>query len=852
MPYTRLSAHPSALLRYSRRLLTSGVLLVLVLGSYFWFTTPLPDLAHLRERAALGDTRILDRTGRLLYAVPDPLSGRQQPVALTQIAPALRQATIAVEDASFHQNVGLDLRGIVRAAWSNLRSGRIVAGGSTLTQQLARNFLLDPDLARQRSLERKLREAILALKLTASLPKDEILTLYLNQTYYGGLNYGVEAAARHYFGKPAADLDLAEAALLAGLPQAPSAYDPLLHPEAARTRQLQVLQAMVHAGMIDAEQATRAADEPLQLAGAAPTMLAPHAVTYLLAELSAEFGPDAMLRGGLTVTTTLDLELQEATQIAVRRRLADLNRPRGDTPGYHIQGGAVVILDPTDGAILTMVGSPDFANRSAQGQVNAALALRQPGSAIKPLTYALALSKGWTAATIILDVPGSFTGGDGRPYTPENYDRTFHGPLSLREALATSSNVAAVRTLDYVGLPALLDLAAQLGINSLGSDAARYGLALTLGSGEVTPLELTAAYAAFANGGERVYPYAVMGITDAVGRPLPIGSLGAHPRRAILSPQVAYLINMILADPYARMRAFGATSPLTLDRPAAVKTGTTSDWRDNWTVGYSPDRVVGVWVGNPDGSPMRGVSGITGAAPLWHEVMLAAHRNLPVRSFAQPAGIVELTVCAASGLLPAPACPATRREYFIVRTAPERADNSHVRVRLDPVLNCLAPPDYPAARSVVRSFYLPPPDAAAWAATQRLPSPPRTPCPPLTAGSMAPSRPVALPTPQATATPLLVTPGDGARFQLAPGLPLERQQILLEAQASDTVTQLRILVDGTTIAQLDSPPYHAFWQLRPGEHVAWVELHDRDGNFNRSPDVRFMVERSADVPHNTP
>ena len=537
----------------------------------------------------------------------------------------------------------------------------------------------------------------------------------------------------------------------------------------------------------------------------------------------------------------------------MRRRLADLNRPRGDTPGYHIQGGAVVILDPNDGAILTMVGSPDFADRSAQGQVNAALALRQPGSAIKPLTYALALTKGWTPATIILDVPGSFTSRDGRPYTPANYDNTFYGPLSLREALATSSNVAAVRTLNAVGLPALLDLAARLGINSLGSDAARYGLALTLGSGEVTPLELTAAYAAFANGGERVYPYAVMSIVDAAGRPLPIGTLGAQPRRAVLSPQVAYLISDILADPYARMRAFGTTSPLTIDRPAAVKTGTTSDWRDNWTVGYTPDRVVGVWVGNPDGSPMRGVSGITGAAPLWHEVMLAAHRNLPVRSFPQPAGIVELTICAASGLLPAPACPATRSERFIAGTAPDRVDDTHVRLRLDPRLNCLAPPDYPAERTVVRSFYLPPPAAAAWAATQRLPTPPRIPCPPpTTAAGMAPSRPIALPTPHTTAAPTLVTPGDGATFQITPGIPMERQQILLEAQASDAVAELRIMVGSTAVVQLDGPPYRAFWQLRPGEHVAWVEVRDRQGNFSRSPDVRFMVEPAAATPQQIP
>jgi penicillin-binding protein 1C len=838
-------SHISRLLRLSRRALVAGALIALGLGLYLWLSTPLPDPARLRERAALGSTRILDRAGRPLYELPDPFSGWQRPVPLGQIAPALRQATVAVEDAGFYRNPGVDARGILRAAWSNLRSGAVVAGGSTITQQLARGFLLDPRLAGQQSIERKLREAVLALKLTARLPKDEILALYLNQVYYGGLSYGAEAAARYYFGKPAADLDLAEAALLAGLPQAPSAYDPFAHPEAARARQAQVLAAMARAGVISAEQAERAAAEPLQLAGRPPAMRAPHFVTFVIDGLAAELGPDVALRGGLTVTTTLDLDLQEAAQAALRRRLADLAAPRDGAPAQAVRGGAVVVLDPADGAILTMVGSPDFADAAAQGQVNAALALRQPGSAIKPLTYALALERGWTPATTILDVPSSFPASGGPPYAPQNYDRTFHGPLSLREALATSSNVAAVRALDYVGAPALLDLSARLGIGSLGRDAARYGLALTLGSGEVRPLELTAAFAAFANGGERVTPHPLLAIAGPDGRPLPLGALGPRPRERALAPQVAYLISDILADRYARMRAFGAAGPLDVGRPAAAKTGTTSDWRDNWTVGYSPDRAVGVWVGNPDGRPMRGVSGLSGAGPVWHDVMLAAHRGLPARPFARPPGVVEVIVCVDSGLLPSPACPATRAERFIAGSAPTRADDAHLAVRVDPRLGCRAPAGYPAERTITRIFYLPPPGAEAWAAAQGLPAPPRAACPaPAAAGgaggaaSPAPSAP---PPAAPTGVPALLAPGDGALFRLTPGVPLERQRLALEAQAGPGAVSLSIVVDGAAVASFGEPPYRAFWQLRPGAHAAWVEIRDAVGNLSRSPAVRFIV-----------
>lgn len=846
--------HFRRLLRWGARGFGAALALLLALGGYLWFSTELPTPERLRERAALGNTRILDRNGRLLYALPDPLSGRQRPAPLTEIPLTLRQATIAVEDASFYANPGVDLRGILRAARDNLRSGAIVSGGSTITQQLARNVLLDPELAQQRTFERKLRETVLALKLTATYSKDEILALYLNQIYYGGMSYGVEAAARHYFGKPVRDLDLAEAALLAGLPQAPSRYDPFADPEAAQVRQAQVLAAMVRAGFITPAEAATARAEPLQFAAGASTMRAPHFVTYALAGLTAEFGPDAVARGGLTVTTTLDADLQDAAQLILRRHIDRLNTQRDGRPGHQASSGAVVILDPADGAILAMVGSPDFA-AAEHGQVNAALARRQPGSAIKPLTYAAALERGWTPASLLLDVPVSFPTREGRPYTPENYDQTFHGPLTLRTALATSSNVAAVRLLDAIGVPALLEMAARLGITSLDAGRARYGLALTLGGGEVTPLELTAAYAAFANGGQRVTPYAILALSDGRGAISP-QTLAAAPPAPALAPEVAYLISDILSDPYARMRAFGTRSPLDIDRPAAAKTGTTSDWRDNWTIGYTPDRVVGVWVGNADGSPMQHVSGITGAGPIWHDVMRVAHRGLPPRSFARPPTIVEQPICAASGLLPAPNCPATRLERFVRGAEPSRPDNTHVAVAIDPTLGCRAPAGYPADRTVTRIFRILPPEAEAWAVSAGVPHLPRDTCPPLAqapapapgwSSELTSNPPVSPPdsVPGAAPAPAIVEPAPGAVFAISPGVPRDRQQIAIIARAGGAAaTRVTIMVDGAAIASFTAPPYRAFWPLTPGRHRALVEVEDAQGRTWRSAEVEFVVNTS--------
>jgi 1A family penicillin-binding protein len=859
------------LVRWAGRACGLGLAALLLIGAYLWLTIDLPSPEHLRARAALGGTRILDRRGQLLYEAPDPLSGRRRPLPIAEMPLALRQATIAVEDRDFYANAGVDPRGILRAVWANLRSGELVAGGSTITQQLARGFLLEPDLAQQRTLGRKLRESVLALKLTAAYPKDEILALYLNQTYYGGLAYGVEAAAQHFFGKTARDLDLAECALLAGLPQAPSRYDPLADRAAALARQAEVLDAMARAGYISAVQAAAAKAEPLQFATGAEPMRAPHFVAYVLDQLAAQLGPEAVARGGLTVTTTLDADLNDAAQQILRRQLAQLAQPRNGEPDHRAHNGAVVVLDPSDGAILAMVGSPDFGDASIQGQVNAALARRQPGSSIKPLTYAAALERGWTPATTILDVPGSFATREGRPYIPQNYDRAYHGPLSLREALATSSNISAVRVLDRIGVPALLDMAERLGITTLSEDSGRYGLALTLGGGEVTPLELTAAYAAFANGGYRVTPYAIASIsrpptTDhqpptAENEASSISdrqALSCHlvilsschlvgRRSSVVAPQVAYLISDILSDRYARMRAFGTSSMLDVDRPAAAKTGTTSDWRDNWTVGYTPDRAVGVWVGNADGRPMEGISGVSGAGPTWHEVMLAAHRGLPPRPFARPAGIVEVAICAEGGLLPGPYCPGTRLERFVAGTQPTRADDTHVRVTLDPALGCRVPAGYPPAQTAPRVFRILPPEAEAWAVVAGLPRVPRQVCtiPTNDEGRRTNEQgePASFgPSPSSELTPALLRPAAGAVFTISPGVPRERQRIVLSAQAGEGAARLTIYMDGQPLATFARPPYRAFWQLAPGAHRALVEVEDQQGKKRRSEEVDFVVE----------
>ncbi len=691
----------------------------LAFAGYAYIAASLPSPEELRTRSVtFASTKIYDRNGGLLYEVFDPRGGRRTMVGLKDISPYLRQATIATEDQHFYQHPGVDPIGIVRAVWQNVSERGIVSGASTIPQQLARTVFLSPEERTQRTLTRKIKEAVLATEINRRYSKDTILEIYLNTIYYGHLAYGVEAAAETYFGKTAAELSLAEAALLAGLPQSPAIYDPFTNPEAAKARQAIVLGLMVEQGYITPAQAEAARSEELRLVPQPGDMCAPHFVTYVRQLLEQKYGSAVLYQGGLQVYTTLDPRLQDIAERVAREQVAAL-------ADRHVTNAALVAMRPDTGEILAMLGSVDFFDPEIDGQVNVALRLRQPGSAIKPVTYVAAFERGWTPATLIMDVPTEFPDGANPPYKPTNYDEKFHGPVLVRTALGSSYNIPAVKTLQYVGLPAFLEMAHRLGINSLNRPD--YGLSLTLGGGDVTLLELTGAYAVFANGGRRVPPVTVLRLLDNYGRVIE----EYHPPEGqqVISPQHAYLITSILSDNEARTPAFGPNSVLKLSRPAAVKTGTTDDWRDNWTIGYTPDLVVGVWVGNSDNTPMARISGVTGAGPIWHNFMEEALADTPPRDFPRPEGIVTVEICADSGTIPSPVCPRKKLEIFAAGQGPLGPEyDIHQMVRIDRTTGQRATEFCPENLVEEKYFQVYPPEGREWAEQHGIPQPPTETC----------------------------------------------------------------------------------------------------------------------------
>ncbi|MCA9940660.1 MAG: transglycosylase domain-containing protein [Anaerolineales bacterium] len=629
-----------------------------------------------RTRDTFETTRIFDRNGQLLWEFFG--EGNRTQIPLSQIPQNLIDATIAIEDDSFYENNGLDAPSLVAAIIANLRhpEGRPI-GGSTITQQLVRHVAFDYDERTAVSYNRKTKEIILAWIMNRKYSKDEILELYLNEIYYGNLAYGIEAAAQTYFEIPARDLDLAQAALLAGLPQSPIELDPLTNPDAAKERQWLVLSQMVRDDKISQEEANAAYLEPLTFAPQEVSLVAPHFAVYVRQQLEAQFGADVVANGGLQVTTTLDLDYQRLAELLARQHVAAL------AADHHLTNAALVALKPGTGEILAMLGSVDYKDETIDGNVNVALSPQQPGSAIKPITYAAALSPDpntgtptWTAADLLWDVPVSYPQFDGSTYSPVNYDGRFHGPVRLREALANSYNVPAVLLLQDIGISRFLELARQMGVSSFDADPSRYGLALTLGGGEVTPLELTAAYAVFANGGFRIPPVSILRVSKTDGTVL--YEVQSPEPEQVLDPRVAYLISNILDDDAARVPAMGRNNPLALPFPAAAKTGTTNDFRDNWTVGYTPGLAVGVWTGNTDNSEMINVSGLTGAAPLWSAYMQAVYADFdlvarlagggaqPPTAFVQPAGLAQKPLCALSSVTPgAGDCVYAGNEWFL-------------------------------------------------------------------------------------------------------------------------------------------------------------------------------------------
>jgi 1A family penicillin-binding protein len=624
----------------------------------FAFNLPSPDKVVRREGFS---TKILDRNGKVLYDIFS--DQRRTPVELDQMPVYLREATIAIEDKNFYKHQGFDPLGILRGFSRIVTRGR-AQGGSTLTQQLVKNVLLTPE----RTVFRKIREFILAVQIERKYSKDEILRMYLNEAPYGGTAWGVEAAAETYFGKKVSDLNLVESAFLAGLPQRPSFYSPYSgDKEAYKGRTEQVLRRMREDGYLTKEQEAEAVAQigNLEIQEKGANFKAPHFVQYVQGVLEERYGPEVVEQGGLRVTTTLDLELQEEAQKIVAEEIAKVE-------SLHITNGAAVVLDPKTSEILSMVGSKDFNAADYDGQVNVTVRPRQPGSAIKPVTYVTALKEGYTPSSLIMDVPTTFPGGNQKDYKPVNYDGKYRGPLQLRFALANSINVAAVKVLALVGIEDTLQTAYDLGINSLKptkETLSRVGLSLTLGGGEVKLLELTGAFGAFVNEGHKVEPVSILKVEDSKGKVLEETKLERG--KQVISSEQAFLIAHILSDNQARSLVFGTNSLLNVPGwQIAVKTGTTNDKRDNWTLGGNEHVVVGVWVGNNDNSAMREVaSGVSGASPIWRKILLESLKGKAKISFKAPSGIVTASVDAVSGYRAHDNFP-SRSELFIKGTEP--------------------------------------------------------------------------------------------------------------------------------------------------------------------------------------
>lgn len=765
--------------------------------------------------AALADNwheahRVLDREGRLLREITSDLGLRGQPRALGDLGPRIVTATLASEDRSFFTHDGVDEKAIARALGQSVRHGRLVSGASTITQQLVK--LLDSrGQPGARDLADKLREVARAQNLEQVLTKDEILLAYLNRLPYGHGLTGPEAAARAYFGVPARDLSWAQAAFLAVLPRAPSYLDPYTHQDRVLVRQRALLGALHELGRLSALERDRAVAEPIVIRPLTRPFFAPHLVDALTLE--------RRLSPGTSTTTTLDLDLQRDVEGLVRVHLAAI-ADRGASDA------AAIVVDNRTGEVLAYVGSADFHDDEIAGQVDMARARRQPGSTLKPFVYALAFAGGHTGPELAADVPTTFQEPGGGSYTPENFDRGFEGPIPLREALAGSLNIPAIRLAAELGPPKLLGTLHALGFASLDRDADHYGLALALGSGEVALRELAAAYATLAR----------------AGRYLPLRFTATDPTAAptqVFDPATAALVTEALADPLARVRGLHGRGPFTLQYPVAVKTGTSSGYRDTWTVGYTHERTVAVWLGNADGSPTARLTGASGAGPLFADIMRRAMDDVPQRApLWDPDLLVDIEVCPLSGAPVGPACDEKAVRKFAKGHVPEATCTMHVHVRRDPQapagLRC-APP--PATGPATTAVLFPPefdewlswktgdgntPDlhGRPWLARARVPG--------------CDDRPAALPTLK------IVTPAPGSVFAL--GARRDAQTIEARAEvtgAQSDLGELVFLVDGREVGR-SAWPYKVRIAAEPGDHELLARPADPRRSAKLEP-TRFSV-----------
>lgn len=651
--------------------------IIAVLFLFIWYSRDLPSPDQARRKEGFS-TVILDRNNKPIYDIF--VDKNRIPVVLNDIPDSLKKATIAIEDQDFYKHQGFDPKGIFRAIF-RIITFQGIQGGSTLTQQLVKNVLLSSE----RSLPRKIKEFILAVQIERKYSKDEILQMYLNEAPYGGTYWGIESASQGYFGKHTKDLTLLESVVLAGLPQRPSVYSPISgKPNAFISRSEEVLRRMREDEYItQAEELELKRQLPqLKIASTSSVARAYHFVEYVKKQLIERFGESAVEKGGFRVRTTLDAALQAQVETIVKEEIDKLQ-------GLKVSNGAAIVISPQTGEILSYVGSREYESEDEnfQGKFDVvSMGLRQPGSALKPITYAAAFTKGYTPSTLIMDVETHFPGGVGSSdYIPKNYDNKFRGPVQVRYALSNSINVPAVKMTALVGVKDILELSYAMGLSTLSpsdDNVKRFGLSLTLGGGEVKLIDLASAYGVFATGGIRNDLYSILSVTDGSGKTL-YEHKSVSGKRVIPS-DVSFLISDILSDNEARKDVFGTRSYLYIPgRTVAVKTGTTDDKKDNWTVGFTPAIVAAVWVGNNDNTPMDSklASGVTGASPIWNRIMKEALRKVDDEPFEKPGNVENVTIDAFGGGLPHEG-KSTRSEYFIKGTEPTSISSVYKKIKL--------------------------------------------------------------------------------------------------------------------------------------------------------------------------
>ena len=817
------------------------------------FLSPL-HVEHLRAHFP-ESRRILDSQGRLLREVVNSQGARAKWVDLQDISPLVIDATIAVEDARFYSHSGIDILSVVRALRQNVTSGRVVSGASTITMQLSRLLF-----NHSHSMWGKLKQAFDALRLERAIDKNAILEQYLNRAFYGSGTIGIEAASLKYFGKPNTHLSLAEAALLAGLPKAPSDLNPVRDFDAAVERQEVVLERMLETNKISLEQYKRACQQPIHIKEITPKLTAMHFTDYVLSQNPPPGD----------VHTTLDSDLQNQIELLVADHVKSLMHGG-------LTNAAVVVLDNSDGAILAMVGSSDYWNPNS-GSVNGAIARRQPGSTLKPFTYALAFEKGFSPASMVADIETQYLGKSGTLFSPKNYSDHYSGPVLIREALGRSLNIPAIRIANAVGIQDLLKRLRAAGFASLDHDANYYGLGLTLGSGEVTLLELAQAYAMFARGGLACEAYAILPPAArgtilvskeskvsrvSEGREVKASIPGVQttfnnlqniqhftafsdgtihlkkpsrwpkaligpPCHGVFSEEVCFLITDILSDENLRIRAFGAANPLLLDFPMAVKTGTSSNWRDNWVVGYTKEYTVAVWTGDFEGAPMNQLSGAIGAGPLFHDVahLVVKRRGIQPEPIipGAPEGIEQIVVCSLSGLTPTEHCPNRCSVYVLKEDKPRCSCDMHRLFRLDKRNGLLASDRCPLRFVEERVFEVLPPIYAEWQAShtsQRPPTAYSPYCPPhgLTANAL-----------------VITRPRNGEVYLLEPGYDIRTQTLQLSGEVDPVLPEVSWWLDGQKVTAA-SWPYEANWQIAKGRHHLVMK-----GGGRQSDPVEFEVK----------